>query len=98
MSYQAPYDKLDATNQKLSEVKLSMNKNIDAVIDRGQKLEDIEEKAIDLELGATKFKDGSEALKRKMRWRYWRNVALIVLVILALLGIFIGIIYASTKK
>jgi hypothetical protein len=98
MSYQTSYDKMDATRQKLDEVKLTMHKNIEVVIERGQKLEDLEEKAIDLELGATKFKDGSEALKKKMRWQYWRNVALIVLVVLALLGILIGIIYVSTKK
>lgn len=97
MSYQSPYNKLDATRQKVDDLKDVMHKNIEIVIDRGQKIDDLEQKAVDLEHGASKFKDNSSALKSKMRWQYWRNVALIVLVVLILLGILIGAIYASTN-
>lgn len=69
-----------------------MIKNIDKVLERGEKIELLVDKTEVLDQHAFKFKRQAKILKRSM---WWKNVKLIVIIILILLAITLIILFIA---
>ena len=72
-----PVDKVKVIQQQLDETTGIMQQNIRDMIDRGEKLTVLEDKAIDLEKNASGFAKSAKTLKRQMFWKNFKIVAII---------------------
>jgi vesicle-associated membrane protein 7 len=84
-------DKVQKVKEEISAVKDVMIKNIDKVLERGEKIELLVGKTEVLDQHAVKFKKQSRQLKNSM---WWKNVKLILVLVLLVLVI-IYVIIAS---
>jgi len=76
------HDKIAKVQHQLREVKEIMVKNIDAVLERGEKIEILVEKTEVMEQHAFKFNRSAVKLRKKMCWQDWKLKILIVVVLL----------------
>jgi|TARA_B110000090_G_C13322523_1_gene424080 vesicle-associated membrane protein 7 len=74
-------DSFSAVNEKLDDVKNVMVQNIDAVLERGEKLELLVDKTDKLQAEAFKFNKGAKDLKNAMWWRKVKLYCVITFVI-----------------
>ena len=81
-------DKLAIVNAKLEDTKQVMVQNIDAVLERGEKLDLLVNKTENLQNEAFKFQKGATSLKNEM---WWRKVKMYLLIVGAI-GVLIFII------
>ncbi|MCL7044146.1 hypothetical protein MKW94_002653 [Papaver nudicaule] len=86
--------KLSKVQAQVSEVKSIMIENIDKVVDRGEKIDILSEKAKDLNSNAQEYKKKGTQLRRKL----WYQNMKIKLVVLAVLLILVLIIWLSVCK
>jgi hypothetical protein len=93
----AEIDKLSAVQKKVDAVKLVMQENVDIALQNCVKLERIEQQAEELQQQAGVFKRNANELKKKMWWKNLKMKLIIGFVILAILGIIIGVIVAQSK-
>lgn len=80
---------VDKLRGDVDDVKDQMVQNIGKVIERGEKLEDLNERTENLNARAGEFQFVSKALYRKVWWqnvRYWVVIIIIVIVILLVLA------------
>ena len=78
----------------VEEVKGQMVQNIDKVIERGERLDDLNERTENLNARAGEFQTVSTRLKRKLWWqnvKLWIILIIIVLVILAVIIVAIAV-------
>lgn len=90
-------ERLGNVQQQVDEVTHIMRKNVDYVLERDAKLNDLDDRAADLEVGASAFEKTAHQIKRKM---WWKNVKMwiILIVVLIVIGGIIGlIVYFATK-
>lgn len=90
------------SNKKLVEVQLQvkeiqtvMHNNIEKAIQRGDSLDVMNDKAVLLHEDAKLFNKNSNQLSSKMCWDAWKMRILLILILLAIIGIIIGVIYAA---
>jgi len=88
----AKTDKVAKVQQEINQVKEVMIKNIDKVLERGEKIELLVDRTEELDAHAFKFKKASKTLKRAM---WWKNVKLVVVIIFVLIVIIYIILAAS---
>ena len=74
---------------QLDEVTEIMQKNIQTVLDRGEHLQNIQQKSQDLEQGATVFQTSSNRVRRKMWWQSMKLTLIIIAVVIVLLLVII---------
>ncbi|KAI3980077.1 hypothetical protein MKX01_042731 [Papaver californicum] len=86
--------KFSKVQAQVSEVKSIMIENIDKVVDRGEKIDILSEKAADLNSNAQEYKKKGTQLRRKL----WYQNMKIKLVVLAVLLIVVLIIWLSICK
>ncbi|KAI3986074.1 hypothetical protein MKX01_039156 [Papaver californicum] len=86
--------KLSKVQAQVLEVKSIMIENIDKVVDRGEKIDILSEKAADLNSNAQEYKKKGTQLRRKL----WYQNMKIKLVVLAVLLILVLIIWLSVCK
>jgi len=91
-------DKLSALTKKVDTVKLTMQENIEVALQNCVKLESIEAQAEELQQQAGVFKKSAAELKNKMWWKNMKMWLIIGFIILAVIGIIIGIIVAETRS
>lgn len=91
-------DKITNAQAKVDAVTTVMQKNIEMALKNTDRLEDVDEKAVQLAESANKFRQGGAALKRKMQWRYIKMVILFTLLIAAVLTIIIVPLVLTSKK
>lgn len=91
-------DKLASVSKKVDSVKLVMQENVDLALQNCVKLESIEKAAEELQQQAGVFKRNANELKNKMWWKNIKMKLIIGFIILAILGIIIGVIVAMSKK
>jgi len=89
-------DQISTLQSQVEEVKGVMTQNIERVLERGQRLEDLMDKTTDLEANAATFKKTSGRVQRKMWWRNTRWTIILVVVSIIVVGIIILIILFST--
>lgn len=87
--------KIAEVNKNLTDVRQMMSKNLDLVIERGTKVEDLEQSALQLSENADKFKDAAKKLKRKMIIKNIKWTLGIILVICIIIAIIVGLYYAT---
>lgn len=91
-------DKLAAVSRKVESVKLVMQDNVNVALQNCVKLESIEEVAEELQQQAGVFKRSANDLRKKMWWKNMRMKLIIGFLILAVLGIIIGVAVAYSKQ
>ena len=82
-------NQLSRVKEDILTVTKTMQNNVSKVLDRGSKLEDLQDKTEDLDISAFQFARGSRKLQRKL---WWQNVKLKLLfgfILLALLLVLI---------
>lgn len=75
-----------------------MQDNISKVLDRGSKLEDLQDKSEELEMSASHFRSGSRRLQRKMWWQNFRLKLIFAFIVIVILIIIIVPIVVKSKK
>lgn len=84
-------DQMSQLRMKVDEVKGVMTENIEKVLERGDKLDDLVLKTQDLEESSIMFRSTAKKVRRKYWWRnfrMWIILILIVLVIITLIVLF----------
>ena len=86
-----------AVNAKVDQVKDVMRANLDMALSNVEKLDEIDQKAADIDASARTFAAKSSKLRCRMCAENAKSIILIVLIILAVIAIIVGIIVAKTK-
>ncbi|XP_053204492.1 vesicle-associated membrane protein 8-like [Panonychus citri] len=86
--------KVSQVQQQVKQVASIMQENISKILDRGQKLDHLEDRSALLSSKSEDFRVSSRRLGRKMRWQNMR----LNLIIAAIVIIIIIIIYFSVKN
>jgi len=74
----SPSDKLQQVQGQVSDLKGVMVEVVEKALQRGEKLEVLEEKTDHLQQSAVIFAQKSTQLKWRERWRAWRNLLLVL--------------------
>lgn len=90
------FDKINKVNFKLNETSNILHQNIDIAIQRGEKLEDLQDKSFQLENEAIKFKKASRNLKYKFCKENAKAICFISFIILLIILILIAIICSNS--
>ncbi|XP_070821409.1 vesicle-associated membrane protein 8 [Chaetodon trifascialis] len=88
-----PQDKVQALKDQVDGVKTIMTQNVDRILARGERLDDLMDKSEDLQAGAQHFKQTSTKVARSY---WWKNVKLIVVIVVIVLIIVLIIILLAT--
>jgi len=88
----AKNDKIAKVKEEITQVKDVMIKNIDKVLERGEKIELLVDKTEVLDQHAFKFKKQSRGLKRAM---WWKNVKLMIVIFIFIVAIIYIILAAA---
>ena len=80
-------DKIKQVLNEIDKTKESVNKGIIMAIDRGDKLEDLDEKASMLHDNAEQFKKNSRRVRRHFCIQKWKMIAFITFIIIILIAI-----------
>ncbi|XP_069781513.1 vesicle-associated membrane protein 8 isoform X1 [Narcine bancroftii] len=86
-------DKLSNLQCQVDDVKGIMTQNIEKVLDRGEKLDDLIIKTDDLQATADSFQKTSTKIARKM---WWRNKKMIIIIVVIVVAVVILIILFAT--
>ena len=89
-------DKLASVNQRVNDVKSSLQKNIELAITRGEKIDEMAEKSEQLAEDASTFQASARKVRQKLWARYWKLIAIAVVV--AVLLIVIIVVSVSNKS
>nr|XP_018671020.1 vesicle-associated membrane protein 3 isoform X7 [Ciona intestinalis] len=87
--------KLQQTQAQVDDVVDIMRTNVDKVLERDQKLSELDDRADALQQGASQFETQAAKLKRKYWWKNCKMIIMLSVVILVIVAVII--IYFSTK-
>uniref|UniRef100_K1RKI5 Synaptobrevin n=1 Tax=Magallana gigas TaxID=29159 RepID=K1RKI5_MAGGI len=90
-------DRLDDLDGEVSEVTSLLKDNVDKVLRRGDKLDDIQQKADDLESSSIQFKKRSTDLRRKMCCSNIRMTLILILVVVVIIAVIVVIVLMTVK-
>ncbi|XP_038063677.1 vesicle-associated membrane protein 4-like [Patiria miniata] len=91
--------KIQHVQRQVEEVVDIMHDNIGKVLDRGERLEDLQEKSDDLAYSASMFRVSAKGLRSHFWWQECKmRLLLLIVVVVILLIIFIPIIVKSTNQ
>ncbi|CAL4066972.1 unnamed protein product, partial [Meganyctiphanes norvegica] len=85
----ASSDRLLQTRKQVDEVVDIMKTNVERINERGENLQNLEEKANKLEMSASKFQTTSGKVKRKMWWKNLKMMLILGAVVIAVIVIII---------
>ncbi|KAM9306832.1 vesicle-associated membrane protein 8 [Pholidichthys leucotaenia] len=86
--------RLENVQGQVNEVKVILTDNINKVLERGERLDELQGKAEDMVASADSFQRTSTRVARKY---WWKNIKLMILIGVIVLVILILIILAATK-
>ncbi|KAK1806861.1 hypothetical protein P4O66_005346 [Electrophorus voltai] len=86
-------DRVKALQSQVDGVKDIMTQNVDRILARGDRLDDLMDKSEDLQAGAQNFKHTSQKVARAF---WWKNVKIIVLIIVVVVIIILIIVLLAT--
>ncbi|XP_066276595.1 vesicle-associated membrane protein 3-like [Branchiostoma lanceolatum] len=89
--------KMDKLQSEVDEVTNLLKDNVDKVLQRGDRLERLEERSEDLNAEANRFRVVSTKLKKKYCWQNCKMTLILTGVILLLLAVIAGIIVGVVK-
>ncbi|KAM4635336.1 vesicle-associated membrane protein 3 [Polymixia lowei] len=87
-------NKLDQVQGQVNEVKVILKDNINKVLERGERLDDLIDKTDDLQATADSFQKTSTRVARKY---WWKNVKMMIIIGVVVLIIIILIILFAAK-
>ncbi|CDS10255.1 hypothetical protein LRAMOSA02931 [Lichtheimia ramosa] len=91
--------KTSRVQAQVDEVVNIMQDNIDKVMQRGERLDDLRGKTEDLQSTATHFRRGANQVRKRMWWKDLKWKIIIAITILVILGAIIGsIVGTQTNK
>jgi len=82
-------DRVGQLRGQVDEVRGVMSQNIERVMERGEKLDDLVDKTGQLEANAVRFRQTSNKVKRKMWWKNTKMTLILVVVAVAIILIII---------
>lgn len=88
-----PQDRVQNLRDQVDGVKNIMTENVDRILARGERLDDLMGKSEDLQAGAQHFKQTSQKVARSY---WWKNVKLVVVIVVIVLIIVLIIILLAT--
>ncbi|KAM9391389.1 vesicle-associated membrane protein 8 [Pholidichthys leucotaenia] len=88
-----PKDNVQTLKDQVDGVKNIMTQNVDRILARGERLDDLMGKTEDLQAGAQNFKQTSTKVARSY---WWKNIKLIVVIVVIVLIIVLIIILLAT--
>ncbi|CAB1432103.1 unnamed protein product [Pleuronectes platessa] len=88
-----PQDKVQTLKDQVDGVKNIMTENVDRILARGERLDDLMGKSEDLQAGAQHFKQTSVKVARSY---WWKNVKMVVVIVVIVLIIILIIILLAT--
>ncbi|XP_053727100.1 vesicle-associated membrane protein 8 [Synchiropus splendidus] len=88
-----PQDRVQSLRDQVDGVKNIMTENVDRILARGERLDDLMGKSEDLQAGAQHFKQTSQKVARSY---WWKNVKLVVVIVVIVLIIVLIIILLAT--
>ncbi|XP_078801786.1 vesicle-associated membrane protein 4 isoform X2 [Oryzias latipes] len=86
----APNNKIKHVQSQVDEVIDVMQENISKVIERGERLDDLQDKSESLSDNASAFSSRAKQLHRRMWWRDMKMKIIVALVVIALLLVIIS--------
>ncbi|XP_041128908.1 vesicle-associated membrane protein 8-like [Polyodon spathula] len=86
--------KLDAVQEQVNDVKNILSDNLNKVLERGERLDDLIDKTDDLQATAETFQKTSTKIARKM---WWKNKKMLVVIVVVVIIIIIIIILLATN-
>lgn len=86
--YQAN-DRVGQLRGQVDDVRGVMSQNIERVMERGERLDDLVDKTGNLEQNAVKFRQTSRKVKRKMWWKNTKMTLILIVVAIAIILIII---------
>jgi len=90
--------KILETRAQIKEVEGAMKQNIVKILERGDKLDDLEDRSYTLTTSANQFSSSSKKLRRAMWWKDTKmKIVLALVIFIILLLIFIPIIVKQAK-
>ncbi|XP_046814102.1 synaptobrevin-1-like [Vespa crabro] len=95
MQQAASSKKLQQTQAEINEVVGIMKVNVERVLERDQKLSELENRADALQQGATQFEQQAGKLKRKY---WWKNLKMMIIIGIICVVILIIIIYSAVPN
>jgi|WetSurMetagenome_2_1015567.scaffolds.fasta_scaffold1023373_1 hypothetical protein len=90
--------KVNEIQNKVDEIKLAMVDNLGKVIERGEKIDDLGEKALALENTARIFNNGAKKVKRRMCMDNFKILVCYGLIAAVVILCLVLLIYFSVKK
>ncbi|XP_029434452.1 vesicle-associated membrane protein 3 [Rhinatrema bivittatum] len=81
--------RLQQTQAQVDEVVDIMRVNVDKVLERDQKLSDLDDRADALQAGASQFETSAAKLKRKFWWKNCKMWAILIAVVVVIIIIII---------
>ncbi|XP_047448127.1 vesicle-associated membrane protein 8 isoform X4 [Mugil cephalus] len=88
-----PKDKVQTLKDQVDGVKSIMTENVDRILARGERLDDLMDKSEGLKEGAQHFKQTSQKVARSY---WWKNVKLVVVIIVVVVIIILIIVLLAT--
>ncbi|KAM6930809.1 vesicle-associated membrane protein 8 [Xenentodon cancila] len=86
-------DKVQTLKEQVDGVKDIMTQNVDRILARGERLDDLMGKSEDLQAGAQHFKQTSQKVARSY---WWKNVKIIVIIVVVVVIIILIIVLLAT--
>lgn len=90
-------DKLDHLESDVSEVTHLLRENVEKVIDRGEKIDDLQTRSEDLQAGSHYFSRRANQVRRKMCWQNCKMNIIIALVVLGVIIVIVLIVLFTVK-
>ncbi|XP_012671434.2 vesicle-associated membrane protein 8-like [Clupea harengus] len=85
--------KYQSLSEQVDGVKNIMTQNVDRILARGERLDDLMDKSEDLQAGAQNFKQTSQKVARSY---WWKNVKIVVVIIVIVIIIILIIVLLAT--
>jgi len=95
MSYSAT-EPVAQLRQQVNDVSDVMRQNVNKVIERGEKLEDLQERSEILEATSNQFQQQATRVKKKMWWQNFKMKIILAVVIIVIIAVLVVVIIAST--
>lgn len=90
-------NKTKLVQKQIDETKQIMSRNIELIVERGDKIDDLVDKTENLAIQSSRFKRGTNQLKNSVCVKNYKVILVISLVLLAVTGFFIFAIYLQLQ-
>ncbi|OWA53268.1 hypothetical protein BV898_17701 [Hypsibius exemplaris] len=91
-------DKVAGVQQQVHGVMQVMQDNINRILERGDRLDDLESRSDNLNVNADHFRRGATQVRRRMWWQNCRMKIIITIVVLAIIGIIVAVAVTQSGK